>query len=169
MEQVASDVMGAVKATKAKIEGLTGVFQRLTREHGEVAAILLRLKMTSDPRVRAELFPQVRSELLAHERGELAEVYPVFRERTELSAFAESHEREAEFLEQELAAVSDLAYDDLRWSLRFAELTDLVLEHAKEEENTLFPAAQRVLGAPASEQMLIRYEAAKARVKTGPL
>jgi hypothetical protein len=66
--------MGAVKATKAKIKGLTGVFERLSREHGEVMALLLRVKASSHPEVRAELFPKIRAELLSHEKGELLEV-----------------------------------------------------------------------------------------------
>jgi len=164
MEKVASDVMGAVKATKAKLEGLSGVFQHLTREHGKVTALILRVKATSDAKVRADLFPKIRAELLSHEKGELAEVYPVFLQHAGLMAFAKDHEREAMQLEAQIDAVSALAFDDPSWSTRFAELAALVARHTKEEENTFFPAAQRALGAQAAEQMLPRYEAAKARV-----
>src|SRR5580698_10562945 len=147
IENVASDVMGAFKATKANIEGLSGVFQHLTREHGEVTALLMRAKMTSDPKVRAELFPKIRTELTSHEKGELTAVYPRFREYPELLQFAEEHEREAGQLEAQIDAVSALAYQDASWGDRFAELFDLVGRHAKEEENKSFPAAQRVLAA----------------------
>jgi len=163
MEKVASDVMGAVKTAKAKIEGLSGVFQHLTREHGEVTALLLRVKMTSDPRVRAELFPKIRAELLSHEKGELAVVYPVFRERIELMDFAQDHDREAGLLEAQIHVISALAYDDARWADRFAELVDLASKHTKEEENKYFPAAQHVLGPQVSAELLPLYEQAKAR------
>jgi hypothetical protein len=162
MEKVASDVMGAVKVAKAKIEGLSGVFQHLTREHGEVTALLLRLKTSSDPKVRAELFPKIRSELLAHEKGELAEVYPMFRQHTELMHFADEHGREAGRLELQIAALSAIGYEDASWADRFAKLFDLVAAHTKEEENHFFPAAQRVLGPQTAELLLTRYERAKA-------
>jgi hemerythrin superfamily protein len=163
MENVASDVMGAINAAKAKIQGLSGVFQQLTREHGEVAALLFRVKMTSDAKVRAELFPKIRSELLSHEKGELTVVYPVFRERLELTGFAQDHDREAGLLEAQIRAISALAYDDARWADRFAELVDLATKHTKDEENTYFPAAQRILGSQASEELLSPYRQAKAR------
>jgi hypothetical protein len=163
IEKVASDVMGAVKTAKATIEGLSGVFKHLTREHGEVMALLLRVKITSDPDVRAELFPKIRTELISHEKGELAEIYSVFNERMELMQFAEDHERDAGRLEAQIDAVSALSYEDAKWADRFAELVDLVSQHTKIEENYYFPVAQRALGAQAAAQLLIRYEAAKAR------
>jgi hypothetical protein len=168
IEKAASEVMGAVKSTKAKIEGLTGVFEHLTREHGEVTALLLRVKLSSDPKVRAELFPKIRLELLSHEKGELAEVYPVFREVTELLAFADEHEAEAGTLETAIDGVSALPYEHRDWAARFAELVDLVSEHVKREENTYFPAAERALGPDAAKQLLSRYEEAKARVSVNP-
>ena len=163
MDKVASDLMGAAKAARATVEGLSGVFKHLAREHGEVTALLLRAKMTTDPKVRAELFPQIQMELLSHEKGELAEVYPVFRERTELAQFADDHERAAGQLEAHLNAVAELPYDDASWKDRMAALVDLVSRHAKEEETRYFPAAERALGRSAAEQMLTRYEAAKAQ------
>jgi hypothetical protein len=42
-EKVVSEVMGAAKNAKAKLEGVHGVFQHLMREHGEVTALLLRV------------------------------------------------------------------------------------------------------------------------------
>ncbi len=167
IEKAASNVMGAVKTAKARVEGLSGVFQLLTREHGEVMALLLRVKTTSNAKVRAELFPKIRAALQSHEKGELAEVYPVFRRHTELRGFAQDHERDAGRLESQIRALSALAYDDAHWGARFAELVDLVSKHTKDEENTYFPAGQRVLGAQASDELLSRYNEAKARAAGG--
>jgi hypothetical protein len=163
MEKAASDVLGASKIAKPKIGRFSGVFQRLSREHGEVTALLVRVKMTSDAKMRAELFPKIRTELLSHERGALSVVYPAFRERIELLAFAQDHDRELGLLAAQIHALSTLAYDDARWADCFAELVDLVTRHAKKEEDTYFPAAQRVLGRQASDELLSRYEEAKAR------
>ncbi len=157
------EATGPVKVVKTAIEGLSGVFQHLTHEHGEITALLLRVKTMSDPRARAALFPRIRIALLSHEKGEVAEVYPVFRERTELTLFAEDHDREAGQLEAQVHAVSVLAYDDAKWADRFTDLLDLVSGHTREEEYQYFPAAQRLLGDEAAEQMLVRYEQAKAR------
>jgi hypothetical protein len=163
IEKAASEVMGAIKSTKARLTGLTGVFQHLAREHGEVTALLLRVKSSSDPKVRAELFPKIREELLSHEKGELAEVYPAFRGNSELEDIASQHDREASQLEERINALSVLTYDDPSWGGRFAELVELVSQHVKEEEGEFFPAAERILGREVADRLLPRYEEAKAR------
>jgi len=159
--------MGAVKAAKATIDNLPGVFKQLTREHGEVTALLLRVKMSSDVKVRRELFPTIREELLAHEKGELAVVYPAFREHEELAGYAEMHEREAGTLERMLQRLSSTAYDDAQWGPTFAELVNTVQRHAKEEEDEFFPVAGRILGKEAAEELKTRYEAKKNAVMSG--
>jgi len=164
-EKVASEVLGAVKATKAKIEGLTGGFSHLAREHGEVTALLLRVKSSSDPKVRAELWPKIREELLGHETGERTAVYPVFRQHSELAEFAAEHDREADELERRIQELTITAYDFDLWPARFGELVDLISAHVKEEEGEFFPAASKLLGREKTEQMLGDFERAKAASK----
>jgi hypothetical protein len=60
VEKVASEAMGAVKTIAATI----GSFKQLAREHGEVTALLIRIRMTSDPAARRDLL-----ELLLREKG----------------------------------------------------------------------------------------------------
>lgn len=91
-EKAASKVMGTAKEAKAVLSSVTGVFKELMREHGEVTALLLRVKASSDAEVRSDLFPKIRAELVSHEKGELAEVYPVFRKHEQLAAYAEQHD-----------------------------------------------------------------------------
>jgi hypothetical protein len=164
VEKVASEVMGAAKSAKARLEGLTGVFQHLAREHGEVTALLLRVKGSGDPKVRAELFPKIRAELLSHEKGELTNVYPGFARQPSLAAFAEEHNNEAGELEAAIAEVTDTPYDDDLWQSRFESLVDLVTRHVKEEESEWFPAAEKALGKSWTEEVLPRYEATKSKV-----
>jgi len=166
IEKVASEAMGAVKATKAKVEGLSGVFSQLAREHGEVTALLLRGKASSDPKVRAELWPKIREELLSHETGERTVVYPAFREKTELSLFAAEHDREADELERRINELTMTAYDVDLWPTRFGELVDLITKHVKEEESEYFPAASKAFGRERSEELLRQYETAKASSKS---
>jgi hemerythrin superfamily protein len=164
IEAIASEAMGAMKATKAKVAGLTGVFAHLAREHGKVTGLLLRLKASSDPELRSELFPKIRKELLSHEKGELAEVFPVLAEHSELAPFVEEHRRDADKLEARIDELSKTGYTEARWSKRLADLIENVSKHALEEENDFFPEASRVLGDKKTEQMLERFEAAKTRI-----
>ena len=164
IETVASEVMGAVKATKGKVAGLTGVFEHLAREHGQVTGLLLRLKASADPKLRAELFPKIRIELLSHEKGELAEVFPAFMDHAELAGFVEEHRRDAEKLDALIDDLDRTAPTDAMWSVRLADLIKSVRQHATEEEDDFFPKASRVLGPKKSEALLKRFEAAKTRI-----
>ena len=163
MEKVASEALGAVKATRAKVEGVTGVFKQLTREHGEVTALLMRVRMSSELEVRAGLLPKIRAELLSHEKGEAIEVYSVFRQNEDLADFADEHETDVEQLEESLAQLAAVRYESELWPSRFDDLYDLVTRHTREEEEEYFSAASHALGREQSEQMLTRYQVTKAR------
>jgi hypothetical protein len=172
MEEVASKAAGAFKAAKAAIEGLHGIFRQLTVEHGEVSARIMRVKLTSDPKVRRELFPTIRMELLSHEKGELQELYPVFEKYTELAGMAAEHKSDADKLAQCLAALSETNFEADAWGSRFGELVALVNHHVTEEEGTYFPKASRIIGKEQAEEILARYKLTKAQVMqqmSGPM
>jgi hypothetical protein len=163
MEEVASKVVGGMKAAKATFEGLSGVFKQLTQEHGEMTALLIRVKMTSDVGVRHTLFPKIRAELLAHERGELRVVYPEFARHPDLEGMAKNHEAEVSQLERTLDELSATDYGDQSWSSKFERLVGLLEHHTKEEEDDYFPAANRIFGKDEAERLKDRYLEAKAQ------
>lgn len=164
-EEIASKAMGTVKAAKATVTGLHGVFKQLTVEHGEVSALLMRLKMSSDPSVRRELFPTIRKQLLAHEDGELKNVYPIFKETAETARIAEHHASEASELRTQLDTLSATAVDSSSWQDEIERLVELVTHHVKEEESEYFPAGQRAFGDRADE-MLKEYLRTKEQALT---
>ncbi len=164
-EKTASKVMGAAKEAKATLEGVTGVFKELMREHGEAGALLAKLKSSSDIDARAEIFPTLRAALLSHEKGELAEIYPLFRKHPDLAGYAEMHEAEAGALERLLTRMSAMPYEDVSWGESIAELADAVTRHVKEEETEYFPVASKTLGKAETEALTARYEAKRDAVK----
>jgi hypothetical protein len=164
VEEVASKAAGALKVVKATVEGLSGVFKQLTREHGEVGALLMRIDLSSDLKVRAELFPKIRRELLSHERGELREVYPAFKANPRLEPMVAEHDREAREIEQILSELQATPYEDEGWGPRFSQLVEAFKHHTALEENHYFPAANRILGKAESERIRSRYEVCKVDV-----
>lgn len=160
-EKIASKAMGGMKAAKATIEGLSGVFRHLAQEHGEVTALLLRVKTSSDPKVRIELFPTIRKELLSHERGELDVVFPAMEPHAELQAMVAQHRQEAAELEKMLEQLITLDYHGAAWMTTFESMVDTIQRHTQEEESEFFPAAQKVLGDDEAKALLPRFEAVK--------
>ena len=168
-EQIASKAMGAMKAAKATVKGLGGVFRKLSQEHGEVTALLMRVKRSTDVHVRRNLFPDIRKELLAHEKGELQVVYPAFRRHPELVQIADAHQSEASQMEQVINELSVTDYADAAWGRMFDRLVDLVMHHATEEENQYFPKAARIMGDDEPNVLEKQYLDAKRSIINGNL
>jgi len=164
IDQIASKVMGTVKAATAGFKGLRGVFLHLAEEHGEVGALMKHVSKTQDPQVRREHFPHIRAELLSHEKGELAEVYGVLANYEELRSVVLDHNDEAHTLEKAIADVDAQDFSSPEWGVSFDRLLALVQAHVEHEENDFFPRAQQLIDEDESKQILKRYEAAKKSV-----
>jgi hypothetical protein len=162
MDSFVSHAMGKMKAVRARIGGLHGVFATLAEEHGEVMALIDRCKNHTDR--RADLWPTIRSELLSHERAEMSEIYPELRTRAETRPLADHHDVEAGQLESLIDLIDATDMGSEGWGTSFAELADMVNRHAKEEEKEIFPAAQRALGDDLVKRLDDRFVRAKQRV-----
>lgn len=164
IEEMASKATGFAKAAKATLEGFNGVFRHLVQEHGEVSALLLRLKLSSDPDKRRELWPIIRKELLSHEQAEKLEVYPAFRHVSEMQTMAVEHDRDADDLEEVISELTATAVDSDQWQPILERLIAQVEEHVRDEEEEYFPIADRAF-KDRSQDMLARFEKAKAEAK----
>jgi hemerythrin superfamily protein len=161
--------MGAMKAAKATVKGLGGVFRKLSQEHGELTALLVRVKKSSDPEVRQHLFPDIRRELLAHEKAEQEVVYPAFRRYSELVQIADAHQVDSGQIEQIVKELSAIDYADASWGRMFDRLADLVMHHADQEENEYFPKASRIMGDDEPNVLEKQYLDAKKSIIAGKL
>jgi hypothetical protein len=164
IEQVVSKVMGKAKVAKGALEGLSGIFTTLMDEHGQVAALMMRVKASADPRVRRELWPKIRAELLSHEQGELLVLYPVYRAHPEIAHIAEQHEQEAGQLSALIDALHGLPFDDPSWQTRFTALVKTVQRHVMEEERDFFREGNRVFGSQ-NKALEEQFKQVKARAR----
>ncbi|MET0286191.1 MAG: hemerythrin domain-containing protein [Polyangiales bacterium] len=164
IEDVTSKVMGKAKLAKGAIEGLSGIFTTLMEEHGQVGALLSRLKNNADIALRRELWPEIRAELLSHEQGELLVLYPVYRAHPEIAHIAVEHEREANQLAPLIEELHALDVADPRWGERFDLLAQRVHDHVKDEEVDFFREGNRVFGSQ-NKALDEQYKLTKQRVR----
>ncbi len=162
IDSMLSHGMGKVKAVKARLSGLVGVFKTLAEQHGEVTVLLERAK-TSDEKF-TELWPTIRRELLSHEKAEMREVYSVLRARDATRQLAEHHDAEAAKLEQLIARVDELPVPSPARHDVFQHLIDAVIEHAREEETDIFPKAQEAIGKSQAEALDAKFLSAKRQI-----
>jgi hemerythrin superfamily protein len=163
MEKAASKVMGTAKKAKGMLEGLSGVFRTLMKEHGEVSALLLRVKASDDLETRARLWTTIRKELLAHEKGELAVVYPHYEKHPETSQLAVEHNEEASQLASLIGQLEDMGVESKGWESLFDDLVKLVQHHVSEEESKIFPVGQQAF-ADVVDELDAQYKQKKSDV-----
>ncbi|HLJ74876.1 MAG TPA: hemerythrin domain-containing protein [Thermoanaerobaculia bacterium] len=164
IEETASTAMGLTNEGKAALSGLSGVFRTLAKQHGEVSALLKRAESSKDASKRAELWKTIRVELLSHERAEMREIYPVLRQYPETRTLAEHHDREAKDLESMIKQLDGTDTASTAWSALLEKITDSVQHHAKEEENEIFPIAQKTIGKPEAERLDSRFVQTKQEI-----
>ncbi|HET9621743.1 MAG TPA: hemerythrin domain-containing protein [Kofleriaceae bacterium] len=162
MDTMIAKGTGAVKSVEARLHGLTGVFKTLAEQHGEVSALMKRVKSDADK--RADLWPTIRMELVSHEKGELREVYPVLRELPETRMMADRHDAEAGALETLIDRINNTPTASEEWGQFFEQLVNMVENHAEEEEAQIFPVAQKAIGAQRAKEIDARFLAAKKQI-----
>lgn len=153
---------GKIKAMKARLDGVVGVFRTLTEQHGEVESLLGSVR--HDPDKRQDLWPKIRTDLLSHCRAEVQEVFPALRAHEPTRALADQHDAEAREIEQLIAEIDANEISSAAWGKLFERLADTVEAHANEEETEIFPIAQSVLGAERAKQLDERFLAAQQRI-----
>jgi hemerythrin superfamily protein len=162
MDATLAHGMGKVKAIRARLSGLVGVFKTLAEQHGEVTMLLERAKASNEK--FAQLWPTIRRELLSHEKAELREVYPMLRTREATRPLADHHDLEAQELEQLIRAVDELAIGAPERTELYNQLVATVVEHAREEETAIFPRAQEAIGKAQAEAIEATFLAAKQQI-----
>ena len=146
-------------------DGLVGVFLTLAREHREASALLDQVR--ANPAMRPALWPLVKATLVPHEKGEVREVFPVLRQVPDTRGEANHHDEEARGLEQMIYQLDLMDLASEAWSALFEQLAATVVAHATEEEQRIFPDAQRVLGEAKAMELDLTYLTAKAQVLGG--
>lgn len=162
--KVAGKAAGKVKAAGAAMKGEHGIFRKLKEEHAEVSAMMKRVAATTDPDTRRELFPEIRKEILSHAKGEEREFYPVFRQFEETSDLIEESIEDHSAIEQMLDRLRTMDVDSEDWGDLFEEMMTEVQDHVDQEENELFPLAEKLIDRENAEQIEGRYLDRKKQV-----
>ena len=151
MDHAIAKTRGTAKSVKARVEGLTGVFATLAKQHGEAGSLLHAV--SADRSKRDELWPQIRAALLSHERAEMRVLYPELRMHDELRALSNRHDAEASELERMIHDLDEVDIAGDTFGNLFERLADTVVRHATEEEHNIFPLAQRVIGKDRAKEL----------------
>ncbi|HEY4180067.1 MAG TPA: hemerythrin domain-containing protein [Kofleriaceae bacterium] len=159
IDSIKAKTAGTAKAVKAKVEGLSGVFNTLAKQHAEAKSLLENLQ--KNPEKKADLWPEIRTALISHERAEIRAVYPVLGRYAELHTLTARHNAEADQLEALVGRVDT----NVDWRPAFDELVSTVIAHAEEEELTIFPKALEIIGKESAKDLDTYFQTAQKQIK----
>lgn len=161
LEQAVARAAARFGATPATSDGFSGVFRRLVEEHKELSVMLKRLAVTPALDKQAVLWATFRTELAAHEQAELQEVYPDFEWHPSLIDVIQTHEEDAERLQEWVRGLDAVAVGSPQWDKGLQTLQAVLSAHVEREEELFFPQVQRLIGRERLEELDARYTETK--------
>lgn len=167
VEDAVTKAVAKLGSLKAKVNGLDGVFRRLTEEHKEVAILLQRAGMSTDAEKRVELWTRIREQLMTHEQAELQVVYTAFEAYPALTELVRHHEADADRLRALVGNMDTAPATSAQWEGCLRQLEYAVLKHAEREEDDFFPRAQDVIGEERAQQLEYPYLQARKVILRG--
>ncbi|HLI74271.1 MAG TPA: hemerythrin domain-containing protein [Acidimicrobiales bacterium] len=146
----------------------TDIVELLLRDHAEAKAMLARFE-TAPAGQKTEAFWELTRTLVQHEVAEEEVLYPIFRKRVANgSKIAGARVAEQSRAEEMLDELERRGVDHAGFAAGFRQLHMAVLDHARLEEQTVFPALRSALQPEELGDLGRRYERAKAVAPTHP-
>ncbi|MBD1870659.1 hemerythrin domain-containing protein [Leptolyngbya sp. FACHB-541] len=135
-------------------------------DHNKVNTIFTEIGATKDPQKLQEYFGQLYKDLLTHAQAEEELVYPKVRPFYGDGDTQELYDEQAEMkrmLDQIRSLDPNSNADEFR--SRIKDLMDVVGDHIRQEESTLFAAIDKNCSTEQKEQMATEFKAAKSRIQ----
>jgi hemerythrin superfamily protein len=134
-------------------------------DHNKVNTIFTEVGATKDPQKLQEYFGQLYKDLLAHAQAEEEVVYPKVRSFYGDDNTQELYDEQAEMkrMLDEIKAIDPNSADEFRSKIK--QLMDVVGDHIRQEESTLFAAIDNNCSTEQKEQMATDFKSAKSRIQ----
>jgi len=134
-------------------------------DHNKANTIFTEIGATKDPQKLQAYFGQLYKDLLAHAQAEEEVVYPRVRSFYGDDNTQELYSEQAEMkrLLDEIKAIDPNSSDLFR--SRVKDLMDIVGDHIRQEESTMFAAIDNNCSTQQKEQMATDFKAAKSKIQ----
>jgi hemerythrin superfamily protein len=134
-------------------------------DHQKAKTLMREIEKEKDPNRIQEFFGQLYKDLIAHSKAEEEVVYPNVRSFYGESDTQELYTEQAE-LEQVLNQMRSLQPTSPEFKSQLKRVKDMVGDHTRQEESTLFAAIRKNMSEDQREQMATRFKEAKKKVQT---
>ena len=144
----------------------TRIFARLKADHDRHRELLDRIDAThGDSAERRDLFEAFRIDVTAHAASEEMSLYATMLANPDLRDEAQHSVAEHKEIEDYLTELYEMDFASSGWLTRFRTMKHRYLHHIDEEEEEMFPAAEKELSDERKKELIRIFEKEKPREK----
>jgi hemerythrin superfamily protein len=127
----------------------------LKKQHRQVEKLFKEAEKTEDARQRRKLMEQIAADLKLHTQIEEEIFYPAVRElgTSKAEEMIDEAFEEHHVVDLVLAELPKVDPEDERFEAKMTVLSELVKHHVEEEEDEMFPMAEKKLGAERIKEL----------------
>ena len=129
------------------------IYDILKAEHRQVADLTQQAMRDSSK----ESFLKIKAKLDPHIMGEEKLFYPLLEQKSELRELVNHAYEEHKEIRSVLSELESMDPSSSNWVSKLKELDETVRHHVEEEENKVFPEAQRVMSEDKAQQISQQY------------
>ena len=133
-------------------------------DHAKVNTLFAELQQSNDPQKIQEYFGQIYKDLTAHAEAEEQVVYPAVKGFYGDSDTKELYDEQAE-MKQMLDAIKATSPSSAEFKNKVKQLMDVVMDHVRQEESTMFAAIRNNMSDAQSEQLATQFKSAKSQIQ----
>jgi hemerythrin superfamily protein len=132
----------------------------LKKQHRSVEKLFKKVENTEDARGRRQLMEQIVAELKLHTQIEEEVFYPAVREMgtSKAEEMVDEAFEEHHVVDLVLAELPKVDPEDERFEAKMTVLSELIEHHVEEEEDEMFPMAEKKLGAQRMKELAQQME-----------
>jgi hemerythrin superfamily protein len=136
----------------------------LRLDHNKVNVLFAEIAQSKDPQKIQEYFGQLYKDLTVHAEAEEETVYPRVRSFYGETDTQELYDEQAQ-MKRLLDEIKSIDPSTSQFKDRVKNLADIVMDHVRQEESTMFAAIRNNMSTEQSEQMATEFKAAKGRIQ----
>jgi hemerythrin superfamily protein len=135
-------------------------------DHNKVNMLFMQIDQTNEPAKIEEYFGQIYKDLSVHSEAEEQVVYPAVRSFYSDTQELYDEQAEMKVVLEQLKGMDASATDFVNnFKSRIGQLKDMVMDHVRQEENSMFAALRSNCSDTQREQMATQFKSAKAKLQ----
>ncbi len=158
-----SGVAGSV-ITQSSDKSDMNVQDIIRMDHQKANALFMEIEKADNPRRIEEFFGQLYKDLTVHAEAEEQVVYPAVRSFYGQDDTQELYDEQAQ-MKVLLDNIKGTEPTSPRFKEQVKQLKEIVMDHVRQEESTMFTAIRENCSSDQSEQLATAFKSAKARLQ----